>query len=281
MKKILRPIKNLKKILRPIKNRFLSMIQFNLYYETIPKNPMHDDIFIVEYPKSGITWLSFILGNIELELENIDEVITYYNYHKYIIDIHRTRSASINRKLRRTFIKSHSTSNPFYHFVIYLIRNPFDVMVSFYNYRLDLGDDMDFQTFVRHPELGIQAWVEHVDGWQNKQADDQKIHYLRYEDLLKNSEESIRNIYDNLGVNVDQKIIRNAIEKSSLQNMRQSEDIYMQNNKNYNMSFVGKKNKKSKEELLTKDVKKYIYNIAQKQLQQYYPEIEKRMKNEI
>lgn len=263
----------MKKILRSVKNNFLKKIRLSLHNETIPKNQMHDDIFIVEYPKSGITWLSFILGNIELQLENINEKITYYNYHRYIVDIHRTRGANINRRLQRTFIKSHSESNQLYHFIIYLIRNPFDVMVSFYNYRLDLGDTMDFLSFVKHPELGISAWVRHVDGWQNKQSDDQKIHYLKYEDLLNNPEDEIRNIYTNMGVNLTDKILDNALLKSNLTNMRESEDIYKKNNKNYSMTFVGKKNKKNKNELLNKEVKEYIYTVAEKQFKQYYPDI--------
>ena len=91
----------------------------------MPKNPKHDNIYLVEFPKSGITWLSFILGNIELALAGRnDEFITFYN-HQYIVDVHQLRNTEINRFLKRTFIKSHSTYNPYYYyFVIYLIRNP-------------------------------------------------------------------------------------------------------------------------------------------------------------
>jgi hypothetical protein len=82
-----------------------------IYKRYVPRNPKHDDIFIVEFPKSGITWLSNIIGNIELLLNNKKENITYYNVVKYIPDIHQVRNAPINRFSDRTFIKSHLKYN--------------------------------------------------------------------------------------------------------------------------------------------------------------------------
>jgi hypothetical protein len=49
----------------------------------------HNDVFLVEFPKSGITWLSFLIAN--SLLKNHDENVTFYNYHKYIADIHQLR----------------------------------------------------------------------------------------------------------------------------------------------------------------------------------------------
>ena len=75
--------------------------------DTVVKNPMHDDIYIVEFPKSGVTWLSHILCNIELQLIDRNEIATMYNIHRYIVDVHQTRGVFVNRFLHRTFIKQH------------------------------------------------------------------------------------------------------------------------------------------------------------------------------
>ena len=34
------------------------------YYNSTPFTIKHDDLYLVEYPKSGVTWLSFIFANI-------------------------------------------------------------------------------------------------------------------------------------------------------------------------------------------------------------------------
>jgi hypothetical protein len=114
-----------------------------------PKNPRHDDISVVEFPKSGVTWLSFLLAAIEIRLAGLQEQVTYYNHHRYVVDIHQIRGSRIHWFLNRTFIKSHSEFNPNYYFAIYLVRNPFDVMVSYYNFMLSHGYGNSFDLFVK------------------------------------------------------------------------------------------------------------------------------------
>lgn len=83
----------------------------NIFY---PRNPRHDDVYIVELPKSGITWLSTIIANINLLESNEKIKITFYNVHQYIPDIHSSLNINYHPlwsfpKFR--FIKSHDTYN--------------------------------------------------------------------------------------------------------------------------------------------------------------------------
>lgn len=238
----------------------------------LPKNSLHDDIYIVEFPKSGVTWLQHILGNIELKLQCKNEEITFYNHHKYLPDIHQISDSYINRIFDRTFIKSHSEFNPYYYFVIYLIRNPFDVVVSYYNFMLYFGYKEDFISFVKDPELGITAWKKHVNSWIYKEVRAQRIHLIKYENLISQTTKEIKSLYKNLGVNMTDDIIEYAISKSSLESMRNSENHYRYNNPNYTMYFVGKEGKKSKEELLTPEIRDYIQDIAYDEIKMFYIE---------
>ncbi len=248
-------------------------IRYLNYKNTLPKNPMHDDIYIVEFPKSGITWLQHILGNIELQLAGKkDEYITFYNHHKYLPDIHQVRGAKINRFLERTFIKSHSEYNPYYYFVIYLIRNPFDVMVSYYNFLLNHGQKLTFEKFVKSSR-GIILWKRHINSWNYKKTDAQRIHFIKYENLVNNTQFEINSLYKNLGVTISNEIINTSIDNSSINNMSNLEDHYKKYNVNYTMSFVGKKNKLKKEELLTTEIKQYIYDICIDEIKQFYPDL--------
>jgi len=244
------------------------------YKYTLPKNPSHDDIYIVEFPKSGITWLQFIIGNIELKLAGIyDEYVTYYNHHKYIPDIHNIRNSHIRRFLKRTFIKSHSEYNPYYYFVIYLIRNPIDVMVSYYNFLLYHGYNLSFEVFIKNKNFGIKAWKRHVLSWWYRKVKAQRIHFIKYENLLKNPVYEISELYKNLGVNIDENIIKNAVEKSKLEIMKQSEEHYKKYNPNYTMEFVGKKGKIKKEQLVTEKIKNFIRKETKEIIEFFYPEL--------
>lgn len=269
-------VKKVANMLKQARKQFLEdqkeKIRYLKYKNTLPKNPMHDDIYIVEFPKSGITWFLHMLGKIELRLKNKDETITFYNHHKYMIDIHQTKNAAINRTLDRTFIKSHSEFNPYYYFVIYLIRNPFDVMVSYYNYMCNHGYQKEFEEFVKSP-YGIQSWKKHVNSWFYKKNSDQKMHFIRYEDLLENTDNEIKVLYENFGVTIPEKVLEYGVDSSSIYNMKNSEAHYRKHNLNYTMTFVGKENKKSKDELLTDNIKRYIITIAEEEIKQFYPEL--------
>jgi hypothetical protein len=243
------------------------------YDQTTAKHPYYDDIYLVSFPKSGVTWLTFLIGNIELQLSGRQEFLSFYNYHLYIPDIHRTKNVNFQRKLNRTFIKSHSNYNGNYFFVIYLLRNPIDVMVSYFNYMKYYGLDLDFNQFIRHKKYGISPWVKHVDGWLYHKVLRQRIYFLKYESLIDNIENEIRSLYLNLGVDLSDEILFNAINRSNLSAMRQSEVSYQERNPNYVMSFVGKMNKIQKQELLTDYIVNYIKSEIPDHILEFYPDL--------
>jgi len=258
-----------------IKRSFLGLkqyINFLKYRGTLPKNPKHDDIYIVEFPKSGITWLSNLVANIELQVVNKKETVTFYNSHKWVIDIHQARGLDISRVLSRTFIKSHSSYNPYYYFSIYLIRNPFDVMVSYYNFMVDIGYGDGFDVFVKDPKLGIGAWKRNVNSWMHGRVEGNRIHLIRYEDLIEDPMGSMKSLYSNLGAEISENIINEAINLSVKGLMKESEEHYRKYNPNYSMSFIGGSNKKSSKELYTDEVVKYLESQVYDELNRFFPE---------
>lgn len=241
-----------------------------LYNSYLPPNPMHDDIYLVEFPKSGVTWLQHLIGNIELQLAKKNEIITFYNFHKYLPDIHQLKGANIQRHFERTFIKSHSLYNPYYYFVIYLVRNPYDVMVSYYNFLLHKGYEKTFESFVKDKRVGILAWRKHVSSWIHKKIEAQRMMIIKYENLISSTRQELKNIYLNLGLDLPEEIIKNAIQSSTIENMRRSEEHYRLYNPNYTMSFVGKRGKLDKDRLITCETEKYIYNCTRQLIEELY-----------
>lgn len=252
--------------------KFIKNIKNYKHYDSLASNPRHDDVYIVEFPKSGVTWLSFLIGNVNLQLSNSNRQITFYNTAQYVPDIHRSRDIPerVASDIGFRFIKSHAPFNPFYQHVIYLIRQPWDVMNSYYHFIQSFGYNKSFEEFVNDKNLGIDAWVNHVEGWLAKGNSAQRLQLVRYEDLKNNPQKVLSEIYQNLGISLSQEIIERAVELSSFENMKNSEAFYRNHNPNYSVEFVrqGKstkqENKKIDEMLISKV--KHLENLFKNSL---------------
>jgi Sulfotransferase domain len=241
--------------------------------KTLPSNPKHDDIYLVEFPKSGVTWLSHLLGSTENLLVSSNVKVTIFNNHKYIPDIHQLRGSKIRRFLDRTFIKSHSEFNPYYFFIVYLIRNPVDVMISFYNFKLDHGYKQSFDVFLQDKRCGVSAWKRHVNSWHYKSVGEQKMHFIRYEDLVENPSQEIQKIYDNLGVEITDLMLSEAVSLSSIDVMKASEEHYRKHNPNYTVNFVGREGKKVSKAGCSQAALDYILTELRDEIECFYPEL--------
>ena len=91
--------------------------KYNRFY---PNNARHDDVYIVEFPKSGVTWLSTLIANVNLLKSEQDESVTFYNLSQYIPDIHTSKDLAqlpLWKSPKYRFIKSHDNYNKNYSFV--------------------------------------------------------------------------------------------------------------------------------------------------------------------
>src|SRR5437868_14217489 len=88
-----------------------------------------DDIFLVSYPRSGNTWTRFLIGN----LIHQDEPVTFANIESRIPEIYFNPDHRMRRLPRPRILKSHECFQPHYRQIIYIVRDPRDVAVSFYH----------------------------------------------------------------------------------------------------------------------------------------------------
>lgn len=261
-------------MLTDIFNKAKKLENIYRWKKALPENPEHNDIYMVEFPKSGITWLIFLIGNIELQLAELDEVITYFNFHHYIPDIHQLKGVPIRRTLPRTFIKSHHEYNPYYYFIVYLMRNPVDALISYYNFMRGFGYADTFFNFVKSGEYGVSKWKRHVNSWFCNRTDAHRVHVLKYENLLSDTKGEIKTLYTNFGVNVTDEIIEKSMERSALGNMKESEMMFRHYSPNsQNRVFVGKESKLLKKDILTEEIRAYILHGSAAELKRFYPEL--------
>jgi len=182
-----------------------------------------DDSFIVSYPRSGSTWLRFLVGNLIAR----NEPICFRNVERVIPDVHVNSMRYINGITRPRLLKSHEYFDPRYQRVVYLVRDPRDVAVSYYRYHRKvrvLADDYPMQRFVATFLMGEPtpwgSWAENVASWLSmRQATDDFL-LLRYEDLLDNPIQELSKTAIFLGIQSTVQELARSVELSSAEKMR-------------------------------------------------------------
>jgi len=178
------------------------------------------DVFLVSYPRSGNTWMRFLLAHL-ISGESAME-IDFYTIHKKIPDIHNSmyRQAIENLPPPR-IIKSHYPFTPQYPRVIYLVRDGRDVMASYYDFLTKQGKySGSFQDFLLQDErLPYGAWYAHVDSWINSHTHNPRI-IIKYEALLTQPIVELNRVTAFIGLNSNQDDMKKAINDSAFEKMR-------------------------------------------------------------
>jgi hypothetical protein len=185
-----------------------------------------DDVFLVSYPKSGSTWARFLLGNLIFP----NTPVTFANIHMLVPALLSTPRKDIDRVPRPRFIKSHECFDPLYPRIIYIVRDPRDVVLSLYHYHRKvrkIADDLPIETFAKQFLAGETvphgSWGQNVMTWLTTMEGDPRFLMLRYEDLLVDTERELRKIVRFLALDTTAAQITQAVERSSAARMRELE----------------------------------------------------------
>ena len=117
-------------------------------------------MFLVSYPRSGNTWVRFLIANL---LKPAGVEIDFHNVQEYVPEINRNNDI-IESILSPRVIKSHALYDPAFPKVIYLVRDGRDVYVSYYYYRLkQLEEGYTFSDFLRQKDHYPSLWNDHVE----------------------------------------------------------------------------------------------------------------------
>lgn len=227
---------------------------------------MSNIIWLASYPKSGNTWFRLFLANL---MDNSDNPVDINNLpvmssKENVISFNHTVENKIltcdevdnlrpevyeqwaHEAEEPVFIKIHdanrytadghslipenSTGK-----VIYFIRNPLDIAVSFSNHN---GYDIDtIINFMANENAGLHisaenvpnafdeklsSWNQHVESWMGNS--DLDVLALRYEDMLLNTFDTFKQAVLFLGMNYSDDQIQKAIELSSFETIKMQEE---------------------------------------------------------
>jgi|SRR5580658_2842205 hypothetical protein len=186
-----------------------------------------DDTFLVSYPKSGNTWIRFLIANLKYaekhpDFTNINELVPDYEAHS---------KRGLNRMRRPRTLKSHQYFDPRYPKVLYIVRDPRDVVLAEYHFGIKqrLHDE---HYPLRHYVSRFLAndtghaygsWFDHVASWCSTRCDDPGFLLVRYESLHSQPMIEMARIAKFLGAPTDPGRLTFAIEQSTGARMRELE----------------------------------------------------------
>lgn len=155
-----------------------------------------DDLFIVSYPKSGNTWLRFIVASFFHPLEKINN----RSIDLLVPDVYRNKR-EINTQKNKRIIKSHDTYFQYHPYTVYIVRDYRDVAVSFFYYMRAQEEwkHMSMDEFLKSDRLKkpFGSWADHTEravAFQKKNPE--RILMVKYEDLVRRDPQVIASLFN-------------------------------------------------------------------------------------
>jgi hypothetical protein len=269
------------------------------------KSSMNQNIcWLASYPKSGNTWFRIFLSNLlnksnhNIDINNLfpstlassrlifDDIsgiyssdLTLNEIDKFRPEIYRHESMESNKTI---FHKIHDAfvflpdGKPLIPFnvtkaVLYIIRNPLDIAVSFANH---LATDIDnaikimnnrkFALCHYEDRLNNQvrqrllSWSLHVKSWVDQSK--LPIHVVRYEDMYEDSFKTFKQATSFIGMDASNEDILSAIQKSTFEifNMQENEQGFRIKNTSSKKFFRKGVPKDWKNHLSEKQIKQIV-----------------------
>ncbi len=186
--------------------------------------------WLASYPKSGNTWLRFLLANIIAGGPPSSSA----EVSRLIPDIHRPGEA--DAASGDVFIKTHfmrTDSHPRIDETaraVHIVRHPRDVLLSALNYRRmegvieDMTDERYARVFIASAgdplwaRLGYGSWVQHAASWSQTTA--WPVLTIRYEDLKADTPGTLARVLGFIGRDATRDEIDRAVAQSAFEKLR-------------------------------------------------------------
>jgi len=210
-----------------------------------PEKVMSEETWIASYPRSGSTWMRYIVSILVYGNDSLTEIDSFVADAQNGNMPKKYRYAKTNRCVPIKGCK-----------VIYVIRHPVDVCASAYRYEQLKGnngnaDDFVFK-FITGGYNSFGPWDDHVNYWM---ASDNDVVSVKYEDMCRGARPSIKGVAKHIG---HEKNIEKAVDMTTLERMQKEENDAIQKKEESNF-YDESRNKQYKRGLRFISVGKYGY----------------------
>ncbi|MBA2312815.1 MAG: sulfotransferase domain-containing protein [Actinobacteria bacterium] len=216
---------NLKPTLRRLRFREQTVRRLAVWWRYRSADLNQEDAFLVSYPRSGTTWLRFLLfealTNKSPGFGSIKEAVPSLTKHHH---------AAVVLGQRGRLIQSHETFSDGDRRIIYAVRDARSVALSEYQWQRRLGLepgslDRFIADFTRGRSNPWGPWDQHVQYWlASEPARLDHLHLIKFEDLRRDTVGTLRLALSFLGVEMTIEELRSVVDNNSVERMRTKED---------------------------------------------------------
>ncbi len=182
------------------------------------------DLFVASYPRSGTTWLRFLLYELlsgaPAEFVSVNDSIPYIGKHHAAPELLPEGGRLIQ------------THEAYLHGVaaaIYVVRDPRSVVLSEYQWQLRTGLSHEsfhtfFEAFISGRANPYSRWDRHVATWLDPTTSDARVHAVRFEDLRSDAVTELSKIARFLDLAAGEEAIARVVDNNRLEEMRAKEE---------------------------------------------------------
>lgn len=194
-----------------------------------------NDTFLVSYPRSGTTWMRILVGHCLELLDDTDSAmlseksqLRVPTLNHLTSKIRRGELVSLPPELQNhnstepRFFSMHNPHDPIFPRVVYTVRDPRAVTVSYYHYCRYVGSidlNLSLEEFVdqdiHHHNI---PWDVHVEQWL--EHPDSSLLLVKYEDMIDDAVGQLSRIMSFAGMNIDQEKINFAARAADFKKIR-------------------------------------------------------------
>ena len=260
--------------------KLVNGVYFPLYVENLnlikSMKVRSDDIFIIGYPKSGMKWTQELVWIIKNNLDfsysrlknHINSIVFLEKNTAKLNDCESPRTLTTHLPLKFLPDEIEKTAK-----IIYILKNPKDMLVSTYNHVTsdEVDKDKFLGSFEEMTDLFLEgkwwngAWWSHVDEYTSLP----NTHVIHYENLIEKPFEEIKLLGNFLGRELSDHEIKSIIGFSSFTNLQEFVDFHVGlelNLYNENMKFFKKPKIGTWKSMINIDLSKKLDDTISKNL---------------
>lgn len=183
------------------------------------------EVYFLSYPKAGRTWLRLLVGKAlvdELALDGASPM-ELSDLHRHSPQVPRMRvTHDDDPQMKRPDEVERDKSRYAGKSVVFLVRNPRDVVISYYFQASKRRDRFagSPSEFLRHPVGSLDTILTYYNVWADSRAVPGRFCLVRYEDLHRDAAGQLERVLATLGRAPRREVIEGAVEYARFDNMR-------------------------------------------------------------